>query len=100
MQYKIQGNIKSKLTDEMLLVGSDGQVIKRRSLAPWLLLYNTKLDYDPVSDQFLFVLLDQKTNTTKPALANANNLTISTIKKHVTHARWLPAGANIKVRQH
>ena len=41
---------------------SNGQIIKKRLLSPWVIAPGSELDYDPVVDQLLLTLLNDSSN--------------------------------------
>ncbi len=83
--------------DLILLLDSDGNILKQRDLSPWLLAPNSRLDYDPVGDQLLLTLRRKNSKIFRLALIQSDALTVTTLEKEIKNSRWLPAGAIIKV---
>jgi len=88
---------EARFIDEIILIDSDGNTLRRRLLTPWSLRRDSRFDYDPIGDQFLITLLHENSNVPIPALIRSNDLEITILDKEVEEARWLPAAADLKI---
>ena len=87
----------SQPKDVILRLDSDGKIIKRKELSPWLVVSDSVLDYDPVGDQLLITIRNKNSRISKAALIDVDDLAITTLQKKTRTSRWLPAGAVLKV---
>lgn len=83
----LQGN------DTLLELDDRGQVLRRRSLGTWRLEPNTSLDLDRIGRTLLMTLQNASGSVVQPALLSLDDGVLTFVKKPVTMARWLPAGA-------
>ena len=88
---------EARFIDEIILIDSDGNTLRRRLLTPWSLRRDSRFDYDPIGDQFLITLLHENSNVPITALIRANDLEITILDKEAEAVRWLPAAADLKV---
>ncbi|MFL0792291.1 MAG: hypothetical protein AB8B70_03905 [Prochlorococcus sp.] len=78
---------------EIVLLDGDGNLLRRRPLAPWTLKPGSKLQFDSVGEQLLMTVSKAGSDAGRPALMQATTLEwLEVLPISINDALWLPAG--------